>query len=87
MKIDPVDSEIAKIVVNYVPMGSVRGINFFNRKGIMVLAVGISNSINDYETKVINLLEGERILGVKSRLHTEGSALHNDLVFVVGWMQ
>ena len=53
--IDPADSEIAKIVVNYVPVGSVRGVNFYNRKGIMVLAVGISNSIHDYQTKVINL--------------------------------
>jgi len=50
--IDPgdseIDSEIAKIVVNYVPVGSVRGLNFYNRKGIMLLAVGISNSIHDY---------------------------------------
>lgn len=86
MYIEPADSEIAKIVVNYVPVGSVRGINFFNRKGREVLAVGISNSLHDYTSKVINLMEGERILGIKSRLHTEGSALHNDLVFVIGWM-
>ena len=46
--VEPAGSEISKIVVNYVPMGSVRGINFFNRKGIMVLAAGLSNSIHDY---------------------------------------
>lgn len=87
MPIDPADSEIEKIVVNYVPVGSVRGINMFNRKGKEVLAVGLSNSINNYVSKVVHLLEGERILGIKSRQHTEDSALHNDLVFVVGWMQ
>jgi len=33
VQIDPPDSEIEKIVVNYMPMGSVRGINMFDRKG------------------------------------------------------
>ena len=45
VSIDPADSEIGKIVVNFVPVGSVRGINMFNRKGKQVLEVGLSNSI------------------------------------------
>ncbi len=46
-----------------------------------MLNIGTFDAIANKE---ILLQEGERILGIKSKLHSEGMAWQSDLVFVVG---
>ncbi len=81
--IDPLDSQITKILVNYYPTDYVRGIKMFTTEDKCVLSIGHFGG----SVKEILLQEGERILGIRSRLWNEGWACHNDLVFIVGKME
>ncbi len=85
VRIDPPDSQIRKIQVNYNPDSCVYGIKMFTTLDKCVLSIGTFDDEDD--NKEILLQEGERILGIKSRMYKEGSAAHNDLVFVVGKME
>ena len=59
----------------------VAGIKFYSEDGSCVLEVG---SFDWGLQREINLKPGERIVGIKSRLHTNDAANHNSLVFVIG---
>ncbi len=83
VRIDPPDSQITKILVNYDPEECVTGIKMYTKEDKCVLSIGVFEG----SVKEILLQEGERILGIKSRLYEEGCAYQNDLVFVTGKME
>ncbi len=73
---------VAKIVVyqdgNY---SYAYGFRFYSKKGEILLEVGESFK---HPTELV-LEEGERVLGIKSRLSQQGKdPYHNDLQFVLG---
>ena len=58
-----------------------RGLQFFDRKGILIFESEAKNPFRNkaYLSKEIVLMEGERIVGIKSRKEAEfGSACHFD---------
>jgi len=81
VKLEPSSAQIAKVVVCYEKKYMVAGIKFYSEDGACILEVG---SFEWGSQKEINLKKGERIVGVKSRLHTNDAANHDSLVFVVG---
>lgn len=85
VRIDPPNSKIRRIQVNFNPKGGVKGMRFITSSEKCVLSIGRFTAKGDKE---IELQAGERILGIKSRLYSEKwGAIHNDLVFVVGRME
>lgn len=65
VRIDPPDSQITKILVNYDPTSHVYGIKMFTKEDKCVLSIG---RFIGGGNKEILLQEGERILGIRSRL-------------------
>jgi hypothetical protein len=74
--------DIEKIVINYNPKGCVHGIKILSYDKEIV-QTGDFNYMN-YE---IELLRGQRVVGVRSKQQTEGEAWHNNLVLIIGWME
>ena len=79
-RIEPENSVIKKIVVNYDQRDYTTGFKFFNEDGFIVLQSG-SFGYTDY---TVNLEEGERIVGIKSRHFQLGSARHSNVILVLG---
>jgi len=78
--IEPENSIIRKIVVNYDQRDYTTGFKFFNEDGFILLQSGTFG----YTDFTINLEVGERIVGVKSRLFSNGTARHSNVIFVLG---
>jgi hypothetical protein len=74
---------VAKIVVYQENYSYAYGFRFYSKEGKILLEVG-SKFVHPTE---LVLEEGERVLGIRSRLNNTGSGpSHNDLQFVLGKM-
>lgn len=79
ISINPSESVIRKVIVNYHPSYNVYGFKLFDKADKCVLEIGSF----DYTNKEIFLSSDERIIGFESRLYSANYAQHNDLVFVI----
>ena len=75
---------VAKIVVYQVDSNAfLHGFRFYSKSGEVLLEVGVCTSP---PTEFV-LQEGERILGIKSRLNSPTYPYHCDLQFVIGRLE
>ncbi len=79
VSMNPADSVIRKVILNYSPDGRVYGFKMFDKANECVLETGSFSQTN----KEILLSSDERIIGFESRLHSSDTAYHNDLVLVI----
>ena len=59
------------------------GYKFFNKAGECLLTLGTC----DGKSKDTSLEEGERVVGMKSRLYSSGDPYHCDVQFIIGWLE
>jgi hypothetical protein len=79
VSINPADSVISKVIVNFWPNDYVYGFKLFDKADKCVLEIGSFTFTN----KEIFLSSDERIIGLESRLYQADMAKHNDLVLVI----
>ena len=76
---------IAKITIYYYDSQAYpNGYKFFNKTGECLLTWG---NCGGNATKDYILLDGERVVGFKSRLFTQDSPFHNDVQFIIGRLE
>ena len=83
---NPVDSVISKIIVNY-DSKCIANLKFYNKDNQCVLKAG---SADQAYNKEILLQEGEKLLGVRSTHYDDtdsNRAIHCNLVLVFGRME
>ena len=83
--VHPLDSTITKITVN-CHKDFINGLKLFDKDGKCILEAGKQN----YENKEIVLLEGERLLGVRSEHYDDSDtnrAAHSNMVLVFGRLE
>jgi hypothetical protein len=59
------------------------GYKFYNKAGDELLSMGTC----DGKSKDTILEEGERVVGMKSRLYSNSDPYHCDVQFVIGWLE
>lgn len=80
--IHPPDSLVRKVRV-WCGSGTTVGIEMFNNDDESVLEIGEKK----FESYDFDLAEGERIVGVWSRLYQVSNKGHCHLTFVIGWLE
>ena len=59
----------------------------FDKNGISVLRIGEECIMIDKTVSNFNLKEGERIVGIESKLRAENDKDHRNLTFIIGWLE
>ena len=66
------------------------GIKLLSNDGAVLLEAGYMTVSGGYTHQEIPLAQGERLVGVRSKLYDQNagnSALHCNMVFVIGWLE
>ena len=66
------------------------GIKLLANDGAVLLEAGLMTTNSSWTHQEIPLAQGERLVGVRSKLysqHASQSALHCNVVFVIGWLE
>ena len=80
--LSPPGSQISKVIIWHGSTTTV-GLEMLNKEGKTILKVG-----EEKLTKAeLTLEDGERIVGVESRLLKETAQAHCSLTFIIGWME
>ena len=59
----------------------------FDKNGISVLKIGEECSTDAEPVSNFNLKEGERIVGIESKLYSAEYKNHLNLTFIIGWLE
>ena len=59
------------------------GLKFYEKDGAVVLQTGLDWVANGFHTHTVNLDDGERVIGYKSKIYFD-SATHYDLQLIIG---
>ncbi len=81
-RINPIGAVVKRVVIRYDSDTEVRGLQFFDKNNTLILQAG--TMLNG--TKEFNLEDGQRLIGIKSKLCSKGPRMF-DLVFIIGWME
>ncbi len=62
------------------------GLKFYSKDGAVVLETGVDWNANDYPTHTVDLEDGKRVIGFKSRTHPSypNYAYHLDFQLIIG---
>ena len=82
VSINPPDSVIKKVSV-WCGGTCVVGIQMFNQKGVSVLEIG-KKVCDKFD---VDLADGERIVGIWSRLLSQCAKAHRSLTFIIGRLE
>ena len=85
VRFDPLETQVRKVVMQ--GNHELACIKFFDIAGRMIIQGGKESMHSSSMTREFYLEKNQRLVGVKSKRSKNGMPRHEDLVFVIGWLE